>query len=82
MFQIKSYWKRIKKLNTFDLSYFRGKSHFDEDGTQNWYVFQTISRYLKTVYVNDTNYILSWKSKGLSNIKFDSIKTNNYLLKP
>ena len=26
----------FKKLQTFDSSYFRGKSHFEEDGTQNY----------------------------------------------
>ena len=30
----------FKKLKTFDLSYFIGKSHFEEDGTQNYLVFQ------------------------------------------
>ena len=25
----------LKKLKTFDLSYFKGKGHFEEDGTQN-----------------------------------------------
>ena len=30
----------LKKLNTFDLSYFRGKSHFEEDATQNYLVSQ------------------------------------------
>ena len=29
----------IKKLKTLDLSYFIGKSHFEEDGTQNYLVF-------------------------------------------
>ena len=56
----------LKKLKTFDLSYFRGKNHFDEDGTQNYYIFQPISKYLKVAYVNDINYILSWKSRGLN----------------
>ena len=51
----------LKRLKTFDLSYFRGKNHFDEDGTQNYYIFQPISKYLKVAYVNDINYILSWK---------------------
>ena len=68
------------KLKKFDLSYFRGKSHFEEDGTQNWYVFQIMGKYLKVAYTNDINYILSWKSKGLSNVEINSIKTNNYLL--
>ena len=29
----------LKKLKTFDSSYFRGKSRFDEDGAQNYLVF-------------------------------------------
>ena len=29
----------LNKLKTFDSSYFIGKSHFDEDGTQSWLVF-------------------------------------------
>ena len=28
----------LKKLQRFDAAYFRGKSHFKEDGTQNSYV--------------------------------------------
>ena len=72
----------LKKLKTFDLSYFRGKNHFDEDGYQNYYIFQPISKYIKVVNVNNTNYILSWKSRGLNDIKIESIKTNNYSLNP
>ena len=41
-----------------------------------------MGRYLKISYTNDINYVLSWKSKGLSNIEIDSIKTNNYLVNP
>ena len=33
-------------------------------------------------YINDINYILSWKSRGLNDIKIESIKTNNYSLNP
>ena len=44
----------LNKLKTFDSSYFRGKNYFDEDGTQNYYIFEPISKYLKVVYVNDT----------------------------
>ena len=72
----------LNKLKTFDSSYFRGKDYFDEDGTQNYYIFQPISKYLKVAYVNDLNYILSWKSRGLNDIKIESLKTNNYLLNP
>ena len=38
----------LKKLKTFGSSYFRGKSHFKDHGTQNWLVFQPIHRYFKT----------------------------------
>ena len=34
----------LKKLKTFDSIYFRSKSHFEEDGTQNYLVFQPIQR--------------------------------------
>ena len=37
----------LKKLQTFDSSYFRGESHFEEDGTQNYLVFQPINGYFK-----------------------------------
>ena len=72
----------LKKLKTFNLSYFRNKNHFDEDGNQNYYIFQPISKYLKVVNVNNSNYILSWKSRGLNDAKTESIKTNNYSLNP
>ena len=38
---------QLNKLKTFDSSYFIGKSHFEEDGTQNYLVFQPIVRYFK-----------------------------------
>ena len=51
----------LKKLKTFDSSYFIGKSHFEEDGTQNCLVFQPISRYFKVIASSD--YVSSWKSR-------------------
>ena len=54
----------IKKLQTFDSSYFRGKNYFDEDGTQNYLVFLPIGRYFRLIA--NKKYISSWKSKGLS----------------
>ena len=56
--------KELNKLKTFDLSYFIGKSHFEEDGTQNYLVFQPINKYFKVI--TNTDYVSSWKSKGLS----------------
>ena len=43
----------LKKLKTFDSSYFIGKSHFEEDGTQNYLVFQPINKYFKVIANND-----------------------------
>ena len=58
------------KLETFDSIYFRGKSYFEEDGTQlkkNYLVFQPIYKYFKRITgVGSGNYIYFWKSKGLS----------------
>ena len=59
----------LNKLKTFDSSYFIGKSHFEEDGTQNYLVFQPLNKYFKVIA--NTDYVSSWKSKGLS---ADSIK--------
>ena len=54
----------LNKLKTFDSSYFIGKSYFEEDGVQNYLVFQPTYRYFKT----DSSYhISSWTFKGLSN---------------
>ena len=53
----------LNKLKTFDFGCFVGKSHFEEDGTQNYLVFQPINRYFK---IGNSDYVLSWKSKGLS----------------
>ena len=46
------------------MSYFIDKSHFEEDGTQNYLVFQPINRYFKVIA--NTDYVSTWKSKGLS----------------
>ena len=37
--------KELKRLKTFELGYFIGKSHFDEDGAQNYLVFQSVLEY-------------------------------------
>ena len=37
----------LNKLKTFDLSYFIGKNYFEEDGTQNYLVFQPMQKYIK-----------------------------------
>ena len=67
----------LNKLKTFDSGYFIGKSHFGEYGTQNYLVFQQMYRYFKMI--TNTDYISSWKSKGLSaeSIKPPAISDNS-----
>ena len=73
----------FKKLKTFDSSYFRGKSHFEEDSTQNYLVFQPIYRYFKIVAgVDNGSYIYYWKSKALSDERINPIKTLNHNITP
>ena len=55
------------------------KRHFEEDGAQNYLVFQPMHKYFKTVSANDNN-ILSWKSKGLSNENVKHPTTSNKIL--
>ena len=50
-------------MKTFDLGYFIGKTHFNEDCAQNYLVFQSILQY----FTLNNNWITKWKSKGLSN---------------
>ena len=66
---------KLEKLQTFDSSYLRGKSHFEEDGTQNYLVFQPLTKYFKVIA--NTKYISSWKSKGLSDETIKSPATSD-----
>ena len=69
----------LKKLKTFDSIYSRCKSHFEEDGMQNYLVFQPMQRYFKRVAtVGNNSYVYYWKSKGLSDETINSIKTSDY----
>ena len=59
---------KLKRLQTFDSIYFKEKSHFEEDGTQNYLVFQPMYRYFKRVAgVGSCNLkeVLVWESKKL-----------------
>ena len=70
----------LNKLKTFDSSYFIGKSHFEEDGTQNCLVFQPLIRYFK---LNDsTGRISSRKSKGLFAETIEPPSTSNFSIIP
>ena len=71
----------FKKLKSFDSSYFRGKSCFvDNDGTENYLVFQPVQIYLKVIA--KTKYISEWKSKGLYDESIKPPSTSDNSLSP
>ena len=73
----------LKKIKTLDLGYFIGKNYFEEDGAQNYLVFQPIIRCFKVnTIVNVADYILSWQSKGLSAENIKPPTTSDNSLKP
>ena len=68
----------LNKLETFDLGYFIGKNHFDEDGAQNYLTFQSMLEY----FTLNNNKITKRKSKGLYNERLKVISTSDYTLTP
>ena len=70
----------MNQLKTFDFSYFIGKSHSGEDGTQNYLVFQPMYRYFEMI--TNADYISSWKFKGLSNESIKPPTTSDNSLNP
>ena len=78
--ELKAEQDKIIKLQAFDSSYFRGKSHFYDDGTQNYLRFQPIYSYFKKI--GNTDRISSWKSKGLSDESINPPTTSDNSLAP
>ena len=68
----------MKKLKVFYLTYFIGKSYFEEDGTQNYLLFQSLNKYFKII--TNTKYVLPWQSKGLLDKTIKPITTSDYKL--
>ena len=66
----------MKKLKTFDSIYYRGKNQFEEDGTQNYLLFQPLNKYFKVIA--STNYVSSWKAEGLSDENIAAPTTSDY----
>ena len=65
------------KLQPFDSKYFRGKRHFEDNGTRNYLLFQSACKYYKMVA--NGNKLTVWISKGLSeeSIKPPAASNNN-----
>ena len=70
----------LSHLKTFDSGYFTGQSHFEEDVTQNYLVFQSMYRYFKTI--TNMDHISSWKSKGLPAESIKPPTTSDNILTP
>ena len=67
---------KLRKIKTFHLDYFIGKSYFDEDSAQNYLVFQSMLEY----FTLNSKWIKKQKSKGLSNESIEIVsKTDNTL---
>ena len=70
----------LHKSEIFDSIYFIGKSHFKEDDTRNYLVFQAISRYFKVIA--NTDFVSPWKSKGLSAVSIKPPTASDNSLTP
>ena len=53
----------LNKLKKFDLSYYNGKSSFEEDEKPNYLIFLPLKKCFK-LNKNNLHYVLSWTSKG------------------
>ena len=68
----------MTKLKAFDSNYYNGKNYFDEDGIQNYLVFQSILKY----FTVNSSWIKKWESKGLSNECLEVVSTSSNTLTP
>ena len=69
----------LNQLKTFDSSYYRGKTYFEEDGTQNYLLFQPMYRHFNQI---NNDYVSPWKSKGLYNENVTASSAPNNFLNP
>ena len=70
----------LNKLKTFDSSSFNDKSYFEESGRPNYLIFQPMTKYLKLI--SNTDFVSSWKSKGLSSESIKPPPVSNNLFNP
>ena len=64
--ELKAEQDKITKLEAFDSGYFRGKNHFEDDGTQNYLIFQPIDRHflkmlILIIFENWNLMVVWWK---------------------
>ena len=75
--ELKAEQDKIAKLQAFYASYFRGKSHYEDDDPQNYLVFQPVNKYVRKIA--NSNHISSWMFQGLpdENIKLPAVSNNS-----
>ena len=78
--QLKAEQEKIKKLEAFDSSSSSIKSDFEDGGTQNYLVFQSMGRYI--IKIVNTYCISEWKSKGSSDESVESPTTSDKIYFP
>ena len=61
-----------KKVQKCDAGYFRGKNYFDNDGTQNYLVFQLVCKYFEL----NSGKVSSWESKEWFSGKIASVSVS------
>ena len=71
---------KTEKLQTYDSIISIRQSYFCKDGTQLYLIFQTL--YYIPKRLDDTEKIVSWKSKNLSSVKFTTLTTTDNSLSP
>ena len=79
--ELKAEQDKIVKIETYDLSLFIGQSYFNNDGSQNYLIFQPIYKTI-TTFSDLASTISEWKYKGLSNENFKRPYTPNKSLSP
>ena len=68
--------KKLNSLITKDYNFFLGRIYFTiNDGSQNTFVYQPILDTLELKKDKGTDYVLSWKSKGVYNSKLKPLYT-------
>ena len=69
--------KKLNSLTTKDYNFFLGRIYFrsNDDGSQNAYVYQPTLDNLDLKKDKGTDYVLSWKSKGVFNSKLKPLYT-------
>ena len=71
---------KTKKLQTFNLSHFRGKNYFENDRAQNYFVFQSMYRYFNMI--GSSHNVSPWKSKRSSYESINPSTTSDNSLAP